>query len=237
MAGNAETEGAPTEVKVDNVAPTTTVQLTSSEAGAGTVFRAPVTVALAAGDGAGSGVTGTEYSVDGGAFQPYTAPFTVSAQGGHLVEYRSIDAAGNRENTKDQVFAIAPVSGSETPEPDPFVGLGSVPDRLRVGALVNRGLRVSATCVSVGRGTLSLTVSRAVARKLKLGRTTLASRSVTCSEALKVTATLKPGRAIARKLKRAKGTFAATLRLRMSGGEGRASDSERLVLRGKKRGG
>jgi PKD repeat protein len=239
MAGNAETEGPPTEVKVDNRAPVTTAELTSAqEPTSSGAFRAPVRVALASSDGAGSGVAGTEYAVDGGTFAPYTGPFTVSETGGHLVEFRSIDAAGNRENTKDQVFAItSTAAGNEQPPPDAFVGLGGVPDRLRVGSLLSRGLRVSATCVSVGHGTLTLKVSRKLARRLKLETTTLARRAVTCGDSLQVSAKLKPSRKLARRLRRAKGTFKATLTLRMSGVGGRAGDSEVLVLRGRKRGG
>jgi hypothetical protein len=58
-------------------------------------------VTLEADDGEeGSGVELTEYSVDGGAFQDYTEPFTVNENGEHTVTYRSIDNSGNQESDK-----------------------------------------------------------------------------------------------------------------------------------------
>ena len=50
------------------------------------------TVTLSATD-AQSGVNATYYTLDGGAQQTYTAPFTVSAQGSHTIVYWSVDAA------------------------------------------------------------------------------------------------------------------------------------------------
>ena len=44
-----------------------------------------------------SGLERMEYRVDGGAFQPYAQPFTVSGDGRHTVEYRAVDRAGNTE--------------------------------------------------------------------------------------------------------------------------------------------
>ena len=59
-------------------------------------YVSPVSVALDAVD-EGSGVAGTEYRLDGGAWTAYSEPFTVGADGEHLVEFRSTDSAGNVE--------------------------------------------------------------------------------------------------------------------------------------------
>jgi hypothetical protein len=87
--------------------------------------------------------------------------------------------------------------------------------------------------VAVGSGTLKLAVTSKVARKHGLKGTTLAQKSVRCGSEFKLTARLKPGGKMAKALKRARGSFAATLSLRMSGANGSANDSKRLVLRGK----
>ena len=47
-------------------------------------------------DDATSGLASVEYSLDGGAWTPYTAPFTVSADGSHTVDARASDNAGNQ---------------------------------------------------------------------------------------------------------------------------------------------
>jgi len=66
----------------------------------------PVQVMLAADDDDGSGVALTEYDLDGSGWQTYTAPFTVSADGEHTVQYRSTDVAGNVEAAKSVSFRI-----------------------------------------------------------------------------------------------------------------------------------
>jgi hypothetical protein len=224
VAGNAETAGAPAVVRVDGRAPVTRATLARNSSGA-------QVVTLAADDGAGgSGTTATEYRLDGGAFRPYTGAVSVSATGGHLVEYRSRDRAGNLENLHDLPFVVGSPQGSgQVPA---FVALTKVDRRLKVGSLT-RGLRVRATCVSAGRGTLKLTVSRSVARKLGLRSRTLAGRSVRCSDEFRISVKLQPSRSVARKLKKARGTFPATLTLRM----GSAHDSQKITLRGKRRAG
>ncbi|MBB5788621.1 OmpL47-type beta-barrel domain-containing protein [Jiangella mangrovi] len=62
------------------------------------------TVTLAADDSWGSGVAKTEYRIDGGAWTTYTAPFRIRAYGEHTVEFRSVDANGNTEET--DVFTL-----------------------------------------------------------------------------------------------------------------------------------
>ncbi len=90
-SGNAEATPATTSVRVDNTAPATTDD-------APTGWRnGDVVVTLTAGDPGGSGVAQTEYRLDGGATQPFSAPVTVSGEGVHTLEYRSRDSAGNWE--------------------------------------------------------------------------------------------------------------------------------------------
>ncbi len=64
-------------------------------------YAGPVQVALSATDPDGAGdVAATYYTLDGGAQQTYTAPFTVSADGLHAVRYYSVDRTGNQEASK-----------------------------------------------------------------------------------------------------------------------------------------
>lgn len=114
-AGNIETAHT-AHVMVDKTAPTT-----SAAAGTytfGTWTGQPVTVTLSALDATpGSGVATTYYSMDGGAQQTYTAPFTVSANGDHTVRYWSVDNAGNAETTHTvqvMVDTAAPTTAATT---------------------------------------------------------------------------------------------------------------------------
>jgi PKD repeat protein len=104
--GNAE-EAETITVKVDTVAPRTTATLDPARPDKkdGT-YKVPVRVTLSGADDAGSGVAGTEYRVDGGAWTAYAAPFTLSRNGTHVVEYRSTDRAGNVEPARSATFRI-----------------------------------------------------------------------------------------------------------------------------------
>ncbi len=71
----------------------------------------PATITLTALDGF-SGVAGTQYSLDGGAFQAYSVPIVISAGGAHTLEYRSTDVAGNIETAKTLAIQVNPVAGT-----------------------------------------------------------------------------------------------------------------------------
>src|SRR5688500_10734254 len=54
-----------------------------------------------------SGVDSTEYSTDGGqTWLPYAAAFTLSAEGTHVIQYRSADFAGNAATAQTLVVKI-----------------------------------------------------------------------------------------------------------------------------------
>src|SRR6185437_3841330 len=86
--GNAE----PTRslaLKIDTVAPATGSSLSpASPDGANGWYLGPVQVTLSPSD-ATSGVASTTYTVDGGAAQTYSGPFTISADGSHTVQFWS----------------------------------------------------------------------------------------------------------------------------------------------------
>jgi regulation of enolase protein 1 (concanavalin A-like superfamily) len=137
----------------DHAAPVTTAATNPAGPGASGWFTGAVEVTLAAADEqGGSGVDHTEYTVDGGAFTRYTAPFQVAGDGTHAVGYRSVDKAGNVETARTltvKVDATAPsVSAATTP---------AAPDG-RNGWFVS-GVSVAVTAADATSGLASTEVS------------------------------------------------------------------------------
>ncbi|WP_409340277.1 discoidin domain-containing protein [Paenibacillus sp. MBLB4367] len=84
----------------DTAPPETTALVAPSEPdGLHGWYVHPVTVTLSAQDDL-SGVASTEYSLDGGGWQPYAAPFAIGVDRTYELRYRSADQAGNREASK-----------------------------------------------------------------------------------------------------------------------------------------
>ena len=93
----------------DSTPPTTTHALDPAEPdGDGGWYQSPVEVTLDATDNeGGSGVAATEYRFAGDEeWIPYEGPFTVSDEGRHEIEYRSVDEEGNTETTRSVSFRI-----------------------------------------------------------------------------------------------------------------------------------
>ncbi|NIN65340.1 MAG: PKD domain-containing protein, partial [Anaerolineae bacterium] len=103
----ADTEGltdtTTRQVVVDNTPPVTTA-VQSGTAGQAGWFISPVVVTLTAVDDL-SGVASIAYRIDGGAWQDYASPFTVS-DGEHTLEYRATDAAGNEEAVNSTALKV-----------------------------------------------------------------------------------------------------------------------------------
>ena len=113
-AGNTFTSAVVT-VLVDHTAP-----LTSASLAPGSPSNAPVTVSFTAGDGSGSGVSTTSYSVDGGTVLQGTsvvvsAPGDHSNDGNHVVQFFSTDEVGNVETPKTVNVLIDTTAPSGTP--------------------------------------------------------------------------------------------------------------------------
>ncbi|MDA0166137.1 hypothetical protein OM076_38085 [Solirubrobacter ginsenosidimutans] len=94
-------------------APTTTAALSPAPVG-GEYVDPTVTLTAVSADGAA--VDHTEYRIDGGEWTAYTAPFAVKVAGAHLLEYHSVDKAGNVEEPKPLTFSVhllaTPVGGT-----------------------------------------------------------------------------------------------------------------------------
>jgi uncharacterized cupredoxin-like copper-binding protein len=127
-AGNAsETGSVPFRVVEgggdDTTPPTVTAEVSGTQDADGNYVDS-ATVTLSATDDA-SGVDSVEYSLDGAAFAPYTAPVVVNTAGAHMLHYRATDVAGNvspegmAEFTVVEQDTTAPtVSGAVTGEQD-----------------------------------------------------------------------------------------------------------------------
>ncbi|UNZ16573.1 family 16 glycoside hydrolase [Streptomyces sp. 891-h] len=79
-------------------------------------YLGSATVTVTASD-ADSGVDSIEYALDGGEFEPYTAPVTVTDPGEHTVRYRAKDKAGNAAEEKSVSFTVVRPPDVDTTAP------------------------------------------------------------------------------------------------------------------------
>lgn len=101
-----EYRGAEIKSSCDPIPPTTSHSL-SGMVGENGWYRSTVQVTLNASDNpGGSGVKLIQYRIDGGGWQTYGGPFTVSGNGNHTVSYQAQDNAGNWESPKSTSFKI-----------------------------------------------------------------------------------------------------------------------------------
>ncbi len=95
----------------DTTPPTVVVAVGGLQASAG-VYKNKATVTVTASD-AGSGVAGSSYSLDGGAFTPYTAPVEITTIGSHTVRARAQDAVGNIATSGTTTFSVVTAGASQ----------------------------------------------------------------------------------------------------------------------------
>jgi hypothetical protein len=94
------------EVNIDKTAPVTTVSVNPGvPSGSNGWYTSDVTVTVAVYDTL-SDVSKTEYQVNGGAWTTYTGSIPAFGDGVYKLDYRSIDAAGNIEQTKTIQFKV-----------------------------------------------------------------------------------------------------------------------------------
>ncbi|MTD16945.1 choice-of-anchor D domain-containing protein [Nakamurella sp. YIM 132087] len=95
----------------DTTPPTVSAAVSGLQASAG-VYKNKATITVVASD-TGSGVAGTSYSLDGGAFLPYTAPVEVTTVGTHTVRARAQDVAGNLATSATTTFSVVAAGASK----------------------------------------------------------------------------------------------------------------------------
>ena len=192
LAGNVEMVHAAT-FSIDTTPPVTTHTL-SGTAGANGWYTSDASVTLAATD-AVSGAWTTRYRLDGGSWTEYTGPISAAGSGRHVLDFASVDVAGNLEEVHVLVVNI------DLTDPS-FASLtaaqGSSPSAIRVSwtafdnesAILAYFLSVDGTPYeSVGTATtafLNLTAGAHVIRVQATdgaGRTAVAQVSVTVEEA------------------------------------------------------
>ncbi len=146
---------------------------------------------------------------DGGAAGGKAATHTYTAPGTYSAKVTVTDPDGATGSATVQVVVTAPqgqVRGASTEL--------VLPSSVR--AFRSRGMRLTLACVSTGSGKATLTVKRAVAKRLKLAGRTVASKRVRCKAGKELTIRLKPKRAVAKRLARAR-TLRLTFALKVKG--------------------
>lgn len=98
----------------DTAKPVTTMNV-QGQTGTNGWYMSGVTVSLTAADN-DTGIEKTLYRINGGDWQPYAEPFSLSVDGTTVVEYRSIDKAGNEEDGKTSTIKI------DTQKPETKIG-------------------------------------------------------------------------------------------------------------------
>ncbi|MFJ2034108.1 OmpL47-type beta-barrel domain-containing protein [Streptosporangium sp. NPDC087985] len=118
-AGNTSNVGSVTFTVVnsgpkDTTPPTVSASVSGTKDADGN-YVSSATVTVSASD-TESGVDKVEYSLNGAAFQAYTAPVSVNQVGKHTVQYRATDKAGNTSEAGSVTFTVvAPKQDDTTP--------------------------------------------------------------------------------------------------------------------------
>jgi plastocyanin len=99
----------------DTTAPVVTAQVAGQQDADG-AYIGSATVSLAAEDDS-SGVASIEYSVDGGAYLPYTEPVVFDQPGMYMLEHRAMDNAGNTSAPGTVHLVVVAADGEDTTAP------------------------------------------------------------------------------------------------------------------------
>jgi len=109
-----------------------------------------------------------------------------------------------------------PRDGTPAPTPKPWASLDA-PRSPKLDVLLQGKLKLTASCAALDRGTATLSVSKAVAKQLKLKATTLATGRSRCGGNNRFTVTLKATSAAKQALARSRKAVKATVTLTFPG--------------------
>jgi hypothetical protein len=99
------------KINLDKTAPQTTAETPAP--GASGWYNADVNITLSAVDTL-SGLSNTQYRINGGQWQNSTGLVKLSSEGSNLLEYQSIDIAGNEETIKSMTLNIDKIAPTAT---------------------------------------------------------------------------------------------------------------------------
>jgi plastocyanin len=106
---------------------------------------------------------------------------------------------------------------------------------MTVSSFLKGKLKIVARCVSAGSGTMTLTVSKAQARRIGLKGTKLGSAKASCDSHGRFTVKLKPNNAAEAALDGWRGSVKATAKLELAGPAGQTTATRTIKLKGKGR--
>lgn len=118
------------------------------------------------------------------------------------------------ETVVPQPTASAQPTPTATPVPTPAPSAAlNAPSKPKVATFAKSGLKLTGPCASIGSGKVTLSVSKSVAKKLKLKSTTIGTGTGKCAAGT-FSVTVKPSAAAKKALKKHKGSVAVTATLK-----------------------
>lgn len=105
-AGNISEPSNIIKVVLDDIAPTTTVQIKGQIGNDSWYTTQPIINLIAVDNEGGSGIKEIKYSANSDDFSIYTGPFVLNNEGNNYVRYYSTDNAGNVEEIKGQLIKV-----------------------------------------------------------------------------------------------------------------------------------
>lgn len=136
-------------IQIDKTPPVTTPVMSGTMGNNGW-YTSDVQLALDASDYA-SGTAATQYSFDYSTWYPYSSPVTVNTEGQTMVDYKSLDNAGNAESSKslpvkiDKTMPLVNVSAT----PDSFKGNHQIVDVVVNGSASDAFSEISSVTITV----------------------------------------------------------------------------------------